>query len=728
MKTTLPYPFIFRRLFFVLSLLLLLISFSFAQHFKGKDGAENYTIPGTYILNRYTTLASSENAGSLSITVSNIQDLSGSYSFANAANPYATDTLSTGDLIMIIQMQGADITTTNDANYGAVTNYNNTGNYELRTVYRVAGNAIFLCQGLANSYNQSGRSRTQVVRIPRLTSLATGIGVIITGLDWGGVTGGVVALEAKDSISLYGSISASNIGFRGGIDDKAVSVVSGSGAVTLYRANTPLTTASKGESIAGNSTDYNTLLNGAYGRGAPANGGGGGNGHNAGGGGGSNAGVNGILTPWNGTGIKSTSTAAWANAWNLESAGFATNVSTGAGRGGYTFSNSNQDALLIAPGNAVWGGDRRQNVGGFGGRPLDYNGNTRLFMGGGGGAGEGNNSSSGDGGRGGGIVYLLSSGNISGTGSITANGQDGFNTQASFIDAAGGAGGGGAINISAQGTITSVSLQANGGKGGDQLPLAGEAEGPGGGGGGGFILTTPTSVSRQTTGGANGTSFSAHVTEFTPNGATQGSNGTIAGRIYGDVASCDTNGLILPIKLLSFSAFLQDSKTRLNWAIEGETENNFYQVERSYDGKIFTPIAVVLASNSFTGKGNYSYADDISGLDKQVVYYRLKMVEGNTYSYSGLKIIRIGKQTTTSGMTAYPNPAISDLRITIPADWQGKKIKFEMYDIAGKLTMSLIKSNASQTELINIKDVHAGFYIVRASMGEQATQQMILKK
>src|SRR5690606_26423561 len=140
---------------------------------------------------------------------------------------------------------------------------------------------------------------------------------------------------------INGTISANHIGFRGGVDIKNVSSTSGESVITLYRISSPNTAASKGESIAGNSDDYNTFLNGAYGRGAAANGGGGGNGHNAGGGGGSNAGVNGVLTSWNGTGIKDKTVAGWSSAWNLESSGFANNVSPGGGRGGYTYSSSN---------------------------------------------------------------------------------------------------------------------------------------------------------------------------------------------------------------------------------------------------------------------------------------------------------------------------------------------------------------------------------------------------
>ena len=79
--------------------------------------------------------------------------------------------------------------------------------------------------------------------------------------------------------------------------------------------------------------------------GAPANGGGGGTSHNAGGGGGANAGTG----NWTGNGIPDPN-AAYTNAWGLE-AGFVTSAS-GGGRGGYSFSNSNQNAGTLAPGSA----------------------------------------------------------------------------------------------------------------------------------------------------------------------------------------------------------------------------------------------------------------------------------------------------------------------------------------------------------------------------------------
>ena len=190
----------------------------------------------------------------------------------------------------------------------------------------------------------------------------------------------------------------------------------------------------QGEGIFGYQLDY-TPFGGRYCRGAAGNAGGGGDCHNAGGGGGANAGNPGVA--WNGNGIPDVSTGTWVTAWNLESAGFATNVSSGGGRGGYSFAATNQNALTLGPwvsGTNLWNGDYRRNNGGWGGRPLDYS-TGKLFLGGGGGAGDQDNNAAGAGGKGGGLVYLMCYGTVSGTGSITSNGANGSN---SGVDGAGG--------------------------------------------------------------------------------------------------------------------------------------------------------------------------------------------------------------------------------------------------------------------------------------------------
>jgi hypothetical protein len=49
-----------------------------------------------------------------------------------------------GDTVLMIQMKGAVIDSTNTASFGTITNYNNAGNYEINYVKSKAGNIIEL--------------------------------------------------------------------------------------------------------------------------------------------------------------------------------------------------------------------------------------------------------------------------------------------------------------------------------------------------------------------------------------------------------------------------------------------------------------------------------------------------------------------------------------------------------------------------------------------------------
>lgn len=502
----------------------------------GKHG--NVTITGTMVVvNEYTSLISNANAGNTIIYVaSNNLNSMGRFS----------GPLEEGDLIFIIQMKGISINAfkhpdqvnyptyslPNDPSWGQITNYNNAGLHEFAQVAGVSGNnAIILSCGLKNNYTASGK--VQVIRVPRYNRLSIASGNSITCDIWDGEKGGITVIEIQDRLTLHGNIDVSGRGFRGGL--------SVSGASNHYgdwqHANNSPTSGEKGEGLFGYQSEYD-IVNGRFCRGSAANAGGGGNNHNAGGGGGANSGN---PSEWSGQGNPDISNSNWIQAWNIESVNFAYHTSSGGGRGGYSYSFNDRDALNLPPGNSQWGGDYRRNVGGLGGRPLDYT-TGRIFMGGGGGAGHQNETYGGNGGRGGGIVYIVGIGTVYGSGLIIANGQNGGNAQGTPAwnswagqDGAGGGGAGGTIISNVEGgfhSTSTINIRANGGKGGDQIlskgwaaPSNNEAEGPGGGGSGGYIAIYSGNPIRQALGGANGTTNSTGLTEFPPNGATKGGNG-----------------------------------------------------------------------------------------------------------------------------------------------------------------------------------------------------------
>lgn len=543
-----------RKFYFVL-LLLSISTLVFSQ--RGKDG--NYTASSVNeIVNTYTTLTANANSPTASITVAN-NALTGA-SFSGPLEP--------GDLILIYQVQGVWVDINNYpvvgdngeytvqgsfysnglvydyTEFGSINNYWSAGKYEYAEVLSVSGSStITLTCPIKNNYEAKDNYRAQVVRVPRFTNLTVPTATSLISPKWDGEKGGVVALEIEEDLNIQGtgSISADSSGFRGGVTFDDGNAAGGPGSIADVNTRgylgsfSPAQGAEKGESIFGNVEDYN-ILHSRYGYGAIANGGGGGGYHNAGGGGGSNVGTG----TYYGYGIVDRGPGnAYDPAWNLEDPTMITTPSGGGGRGGYSHAETNMNPLVTPPHHIDWGPDFRRISGGVGGHPLVFD-QTRAFMGGGGGGGHQNNSEGGDGGAGGGVVFISVYGNVTGNGTISANGQDGENAEGATPfpngktgdDGAGGAGGGGAIVINNINPLpASLNLIAKGGKGGDQIFKRGalytvnEMNGPGGGGAGGMIAYTLGTPAQDVSGGAAGIASSTLAVNFPVNGATGGAKG-----------------------------------------------------------------------------------------------------------------------------------------------------------------------------------------------------------
>lgn len=546
---------------FLLLALCLLVVYVSAVAQSGKNGDVTITSSGAQV-NAYTTLTADATVGDTRIKVAN------SALSSNFSNPLAD-----GDLIFIYQAKGASILGSlsgnvgvpGDMTWGEITDYGNCGNYEFVEVVKSnSSDSIGLSCPLQHNYSVGGK--TQIVRVPRYNTLTVNTGASITCPTWDGNTGGLVVIEVKGQTTINGSIDASAKGFRGGS-------LSGDNASSYWPGFASTSSdlgAEKGEGIGGYQAEY-TNLGGKFSRGAAANAGGGGNAHNAGGGGGANGGD---PESWGGFGVPN---ATYNAAWALESPSISGQSSTGGGKGGYTFSGNNCDALTQGPNDPCWGGDGRRPYGGFGGRPLDYS-LGKLFLGGGGGAGDQNDNDGGDGGKGGGLIFIEAYESITGSGSINANGENGENTDPSNppfnnycgADGAGGGGAGGTVVISARNSISnSLTINANGGKGGDQVfgmwPFinVGEAEGPGGGGGGGYVSLSAAGPAVSVIGGANGTTSSPHLTEFPPNGATGGAAG-----------ESNTNVPVWYLQANNVSLACGDSTANLAAIVTGNLPNN----------------------------------------------------------------------------------------------------------------------------------------------------------
>lgn len=184
----------------------------------------------------------------------------------------------------------------------------------------------------------------------------------------------------------------------------------------------------------------------------------------------------------------------------------------------------------------------------------------------------------------------------------------------------------------------------------------------------------------------------------------------------------------LPVKLKSFDAKLVSAVAVLSWQSEMEKEFSHYVVEKSTDGKAFHYLTMVFANEQQSTGLRYSYSENLAKSASGMLYYRLKMVDTDgTYSYSHVRMLKLQAPANQAAIAAYPNPVVSELRITIPANWQDQRVVYDMFSANGKMVKRMVSNHASQTETINMDDVQPGTYVIRLSSGEGSAVQQIVK-
>ena len=371
-----------------------------------------------------------------------------------------------GDTVLLIQMKGAAIDSSNSPSFGTVTDYANSGNYEFNIIKQKNGNQIVLLNLLKRQYDFA-KGRVQLIRVPYFENL--NITSTLTCLPWDGNKGGVLVFNVKNSLTMNADIDVSGKGFRHGLPMNSTVVTMNE--QQYYYDVSSNKGAEKGESIYAISIEKN------YGRGAPANGGGGGNAHNSGGGGGANGGMGG-----NG-----------GDQWETGKT-IAENVG---GKGGYALTN-----------NSVL---------------------NKLYLGGSGGMGQANDQREYPAGNGGGIVIINAASLSANNFSIKANGNNATEApnSAECKDGMAGGGAGGTVFLDVNNITDQLSIEAKGGKGADHI-ATNVLHGPGGGGGGGVVAinqaTAPSQYIINLSGGINGVN-KYHNND--PYGATPGIDGIV---------------------------------------------------------------------------------------------------------------------------------------------------------------------------------------------------------
>lgn len=204
-------------------------------------------------------------------------------------------------------------------------------------------------------------------------------------------------------------------------------------------------------------------------------------------------------------------------------------------------------------------------------------------------------------------------------------------------------------------------------------------------------------------------------------------NGAVSGGSFSAYSFVPLN-IVLPVKFLSFFALKNGDDAKLNWTVESDENNRYFEIERSTDGRVFKTIGKVDAKANGKTTNTYETVDaGITKLGANLVYYRIKQTDKNgELTYSNVKNLNNVKKSTP--VQLFPNPVKNVTKVVVDADAAGKG-SIIIRDVTGKMVRQInaqfVKGINQQD--INVADLASGDYNVQV-IGEGFTYQLKLSK
>lgn len=203
----------------------------------------------------------------------------------------------------------------------------------------------------------------------------------------------------------------------------------------------------------------------------------------------------------------------------------------------------------------------------------------------------------------------------------------------------------------------------------------------------------------------------------------------------GYFAPIDMPFQILPVKYSAWDATVINNKTvGLKWTTTHESNNNHFEVERSFDMTHFSTAGMVLDGMALTGTGkSYEFRDNSSELKgKSKIYYRLKQVDNDGgYTYTSTLAVKLETGAAAVAMQVYPNPFTERVTLAFSSSENGLA-ELTVTNANGQQVLakksSLIKGG-NMLQIDGLSKLQPGLYFVKLAVnGVVLDYQKIIKK
>jgi Secretion system C-terminal sorting domain len=184
----------------------------------------------------------------------------------------------------------------------------------------------------------------------------------------------------------------------------------------------------------------------------------------------------------------------------------------------------------------------------------------------------------------------------------------------------------------------------------------------------------------------------------------------------------------LPVSIINWNASYAGGSVSLKWSTTFEKNASHFIIERSFNGVEYADVAMLVANGNSDVQVNYAFTDNIPEGNAGTIYYRLRATDlDGAARVSDIRIVRLGKGSNVVKVAAYPNPVVNEVRVTIPQNWQGKPLTYQVVTMNGQVVKSVNVQMANQTQVIAMNEVPAGVYVIKVSNGTETGVQQVMK-
>ena len=182
---------------------------------------------------------------------------------------------------------------------------------------------------------------------------------------------------------------------------------------------------------------------------------------------------------------------------------------------------------------------------------------------------------------------------------------------------------------------------------------------------------------------------------------------------------------VLPVQLISFEGKEQSNKALLNWVVTENESGKSFIVEKSADGKVFTPVNEIKAVAK-SGTTEYSFTD--AALLKTITHYRLKIIDkNNIVSYSRTVVLNLANAVVNK-LKILQNPVISHAAFIYTAN-EETTANVNIYNATGVMVWGgTIKVQKGENRITSEATLLSGMYVLEINCNNHKHTTKFIKQ